>query len=508
MKPYYYLPSIKWPVNLLVGLLLSFGLLTNVSAGAKPESTKPNILFISIDDLRTDLGAYGVKHIKTPNLDQLANEGRLFNRHYVQVPTCGPSRASMLTSTNIQARDKIYHNVLSDALIGTPEPKKPETFIHHFKQNGYYTVGMGKISHHATGMYSQKDKNGKRGKPVLELPHSWSHFVKMTKWYNNNLLHTYAEGKSRDVKTTPPFQMLDLPDTGYPDGILAEQAVDELAKRAKSKQPFLMAVGFFKPHLPFSAPKKYWDMYQRSAIPLSSNPDAPKDVNKNFLHSSSEFFGQYYSPPEERKKAQKNKRVSDDYARQIIHANLASVSYVDAQVGKVLDQLKKTGLDKNTIVVVWGDHGWHLGDHTIWGKHSSFERSYNSAFLVKTPQMAQVGTPTNGLVASIDIYPTLCDLAGLPTPASVQGKSFVQLLDNPNAKGKASVMSYWRDILSLRTDRYRLAVYQDDKEQHMMLFDHNNDPNETINVAKQNPAVIAELLPQIKKMNHGFLPDL
>ncbi|AWG22711.1 hypothetical protein FFWV33_14845 [Flavobacterium faecale] len=326
------------------------------------------MLFISIDDLRPELHAYGVADMITPNLDAIAAQGRLFKRHYAQVPTCGPSRMVMLTGKNLTSSDEISHPLLGNRLAGKPETDNPETFIHHLKRNGYYTVGMGKISHSISG---------RRGKE-LELPHSWNDFIT-----NPDAFQMYAGGEHRDAKKTPPFEMLDVADEVYPDGRVAQFAVKELEKRANAKQPFFMAVGFLRPHLPFSAPKKYWDLYYRSKMNLSPNPDAPKNVADEFLHNSEEFFGQYYSP----EKGGARKRISDAYAKQIIHANHAAVSFVDAQVGKVMDKLKELGLDKNTIVVVWGDHGWHLGDQTIWGKHSAFENALNSAMIVKTPQM-------------------------------------------------------------------------------------------------------------------------
>lgn len=348
---------------------------------------------------------------------------------------------------------------------------------------------MGKISHSISGSYKNK----------LELPNSWNAFLK-----NKDGYQMYANGQKRNKKTTPPFEMLEVEDEAYPDGRLAQVAIKELEKRAKSDKPFFMAVGFLRPHLPFSAPKKYWDLYKREEIPLSPNPEAPTGVAKEFLHQSGEFFGQYYSP----EKGGAGVRISDDYARQVIHGNFASVSYVDAQVGKVLDRLKKLKLDKNTIVVVWGDHGWHLGDQTIWGKHSTFENALKSTMIVKTPKMEKAGKETKSLIAAVDIYPTLCDLANITKPENLDGKSFACILKNPKKSTREAVLSYWRDQISMRTDRYRLAVFNDGKKQELMLFDHDKDPNETVNIAATSPKIIADLLPLLIKMNKGYLPNL
>ncbi|WP_109831113.1 sulfatase [Reichenbachiella versicolor] len=454
---------------------------------------KNNILFISIDDLRTQLGAYGEEQMITPNLDALAKESRLFNRHYVQVPTCGPSRACMLTGKNLTAVSDISHGHLAKQLKGKPETDNPETFIHHLKRNGYYTVGMGKISHQASGH---------RGKE-LELPHSWDKFVfDPNNPWKGALLHSYANGVHRNKEYRPAYEFKEVTDEEYSDGYLASLAVNELDQLAGKDQPFFMAVGFFKPHLPFGGPKKYWDMYNHGDIELSPNPEVPQDVDRVFLHPSNEFFGQYTHP----EKGGFGVRISDEYAKNVIHANYASVTYTDAQVGKILNKLKELGLDQNTIVIVWGDHGWHLGDQTIWGKHSAFERALNSTFMIKIPGMKKAGVPTDALVASIDVYPTICELAGVEKPQGLDGKSMVSLLKNPKSKGKEAVHSYWRNIISIRSDQYRMAWFYNGEREEVMLFDHKADPNETINIAKQNPKVVEELKEQIRKLNKGFLP--
>ena len=455
----------------------------------KSQSKKPNILFIAIDDLRPQLNVYGHNQMITPNLDALASEGRLFKNHYVQVPTCGPSRAVMLTGKNLKSKAEIQHHHLGKTLARESEPNAPETYIHHLKKHGYYTVGMGKISHSISG----------KRKKSYELPYSWDAFIS-----NKDGYQMYANGEKRDKTKTPPFEMLDVSDETYPDGRVAQLAINELEKRKASDTPFYMAVGFLRPHLPFSAPKKYWDLYDRKEIPLSPNPDAPIGVADEFLHGSSEFFGQYYSP----ERGGSRKRISDAYAKKVIHANFGSVSYVDAQVGKVLDKLKQLNLDENTIVIVWGDHGWHLGDQTIWGKHSSFENALKSTFIVKTPKMKKAGVQTESLVAAVDIYPTICELAKVPRPNGIDGKSFVSIIKNPKKRTREATLSYWRDIISMRTERYRLAVFNNGKKQEIMLFDHIIDPNETINIANKNPDIVTELWPQLIKLNKGYLPNL
>lgn len=222
--------------------LLTLGALVTLSSVT--FARQPNILFISIDDLRPQLGAYGLGYMHTPNLDQLATEGRLFTRHYVQVPTCGPSRACLLTGKNLRSDTEISHPYLGESLAGRPVGEFPETFIEHLKRNGYRTIGMGKISHSGNG----RIKGG-----VPELPHSWDNFVDDP--VGGNLVHAFAHGKDRTKDKMPPYECLDLPDEAYPDGRLAQLAISQLDEFARADQPFFMAVGFYKPHLPFCAPK-------------------------------------------------------------------------------------------------------------------------------------------------------------------------------------------------------------------------------------------------------------
>lgn len=484
-------------------LLAASAVVPYSSSFAKTKSEKPNFLFICIDDLRTQIGAYEHDFMITPNLDALASEGRLFYNHYVQVPTSGSSRACMLTGKAVANDQATGHEHLARTLVGAPEGELPETFIHHLKRNGYYTVGMGKISHNGDGHYNAQ------GNRTRELPHSWDNFINDPNniWGNrgNDLLHGYADGLIREkYENNPAFEFKEREDESYPDGRLVNLATAELERLSQQDEPFFMAVGFYKPHLPFCAPQKYWDMYEDVDIALSPNPDAPEGVDKVFLHASSEFFGQYHHP----EKGGLGVRLSDNYAKNVRRAYYAALTYTDTQLGKLMSKFKELGLDENTIIVVWGDHGWHLGDQTIWGKHSPFERALGSTLIVKTPEMKQKGKPTRELVATIDLYPTFCELAGVQAPEGIEGESIVPILKNPKAQIRTEVMSYWHNMLSMRTDRYRFAMYSKDGNRQVMLFDHQNDPYETVNVAQDNPAVVEQLTSKMRELNRGYLPDL
>ena len=456
-------------------------------ACSSPESseTPPNILFIAIDDLRPQLGAYGESIMVTPNMDRLASEGRLFTNHFVQVPTCGASRFSLLTGTRPDRPERLRNDAFSE-LMPREEGEVPESFAHLFRRNGYYTASIGKISHTPDGRLFEYNGDGDG---ALEMPFSWDKvWGPVGKWKTGwNAFFGYADGSNRNMErgAYPAFESAAVPDTSYPDGLIAEEAIETL--RGIADQPFLLAVGFFKPHLPFTAPKKYWDLYERSEIDLSPNPEMPANIVAESLHPSNEMF-RNYGP--HASKGDAGVRIDDSHARTLRHAYYAAVSYVDAQVGKVLDELERLGLSQNTIVVVWGDHGWHLGDHTLWGKHATFDRALRSALIIKTPDMLERGVASHSLVETVDLYPTLTELAGLDPPEEIDGSSLVEVLNRPSHTVKTIAFGYWRNRRTLRTVQYRLTRYEDGRTE---LFDHESDPYETINVAEQHPDVVEEL---------------
>jgi len=465
-----------------------------------PPKQKPNVLFIAVDDLRTELGCYDNPVIKTPNIDRLASQGRIFTNHFVSVPTCGASRCSLLIGKRPRLISHLGNDAIVHELSHKPETDYPETFIHHLRRNGYYTAGMGKISHYPDNLiygYTEQPSDKK------ELTHSWDHFVfNSGKWKTGwNAFFGYADGENRQSmnRQVKPYECGNVDDDGYPDGLTAELALSQLEELKHKNKPFFLGVGFFKPHLPFTAPKKYWDLYDPKDIPLSPTPFIPKNVNKASLHGSDELKG--YQLTDE--KPGLDGPVSAGYARKLRHAYYASVSYIDAQVGKLLDKLEQLDLAKNTIVVLWGDHGWHLGDHLTWGKHTIFEYSLKSSLVVKTPRMNHPGIPAHGIVETIDIYSTLMELCDVEEPNDLDGSSFARQLNDPAAPGKKAAYGYFRNGISVRTERYRLTKYFRKDEPVIELFDHKNDPNEANNIAGQNPELVKSLLPIWQKGDTG-----
>jgi len=463
-----------------------------IALGCKQKASPPNVLFIAIDDLRPELGCYGNPIAQTPTLDNLAKEGVIFQNHFVQVPTCGASRYSLLTGMRPSKPVHLSNKAIEVEISDKSENAFPETFIHHLKRNGYYTVGIGKISHSAEGLVYGYHENPSNKR---ELPHSWNELVfDSGKWGTGwNSFFGYSNGQNRQSleKKVKPYEAGDVDDEGYVDGLTTNLTIAKLRELKERKEPFFLGVGFFKPHLPFNAPKRYWDLYKRDEIPLSPNASIPENINTKSLHDSDEF-NQYKLTDEI---ASLSKPVSDDYAKKIKHAYLAGVSYIDAQVGKVLNELRSLGLDKNTIVVVWGDHGWHLGDQRLWGKHTLFDNALKSVLIIKTPRNSLNKKSINSIIETVDIYPSILELCEIELPYRTDGESFVDLLKDTNSKTHNVAYSYFKNGISLRTDKYRLTQYFREAEPTLELYDHENDPNETKNIAHSKPELVKELMP-------------
>jgi arylsulfatase A-like enzyme len=324
------------------------------------------------------------------------------------------------------------------------------------------------------------------------------------KWNTGwNAFFGYSDGSNRnDVNgQVKPYECSEVSDEGYPDGLTALLAVKKLKALAVRKQPFFLGIGFFKPHLPFNAPKKYWDMYDGAKIGLSPSPGIPLNIHQASLQQSGEFNNGYKLGDE---KASLAVPLSDAYSRKLRHGYFAAISYVDAQVGKVLTSLKELGLEKNTIVVLWGDHGWHLGDARVWGKHTLSEWALRSPLIIKTPGNEK-GAVCDRIVSSIDIYPTLMQLCGIEMPAEADGKSLAVLLEEPgNRSWDNHAFSYFNKGISLRTDRYRFTKYFRKESPTIELYDHKTDPYENVNIASANPGIVQKMQRLLEKGNTGL----
>jgi arylsulfatase A-like enzyme len=421
---------------------------------------KPNVLFIIVYDLRPQLGCYGDTEVISPNMDRLADEGMLFNRAYCQIPVCGASRASLLTGLYPTAdRFVTYYSKAMEDALGIPDIPS------HFKSNGYTTISNGKVYHHA-------DDN----------PASWDEIHKPKDFR----VYLKPENQNKEWAEMAAWEDADVPDNAYPGGALAEKVIGDLHRAKQEGTPFFITAGFTKPHLPFNAPKKYWDLYDPEQLTLADNPYAPKGAPSNAIHQWNELRDGYGGMPT-------NGPVSDEIARKLIHGYNACVSYTDAQVGKLLDELERLDMRDNTIVILLGDHGWQLGEHALWCKHALFNTSTFSPLMISAPGI-QGGQRTDALVEFVDVYPSLCELAGLPLPEHLQGKSFVPLLDNPSMGWKKAAYSRYHAGETVTTERFAYSEWNDGAR---MLYDHRNDPDENVNVS-ENPEY-AQVLEKLSK---------
>lgn len=449
-----------------------------------------NVLFIAVDDLRPQLGCYGDPIVRSPGIDRLASRGVVFGRAYCQQALCSPSRISLLSG--------LYPSTTGIYTIGPAlREKAPDaiTLPQHFKNNGYFTRSLGKIFHggiddpaswSVPSWHSRKPRHGPTGREMVRR------YVAEQKAKG---VQIPQRGQGAAVYAGPPFDAPEVADDELLDGDTAREAVGvigELAKRPD--QPFFLAVGFSNPHVPWVAPRKYWDLYRSEDIKLPDNRFAPKNAPAFAAQSGADFFW-YAGTPQDR-------QVSAEYGRQCLHGYLAAISYIDTCVGRLLDAVEQNGLAGNTVIVFWGDHGYYMGEHGWWGgKHNNYEGATNAPLIVSVPGMKAAGKRADGLVEFVDIYPTLVELCGLSMPKGPQGQSFKPLLDDPSRTGKQAAFSWYPKGgflgKAMRTERYRYVEWTDKsgKVAHVELYDHEVDPQENENVAvkEENRQVLERL---------------
>lgn len=450
--------------------------------------TKPNVLLICVDDLRPELGCYGVSYIKSPNIDRLAARGRVFGRHYVQAPTCGASRYTLLTGR--------YGGADNGALFARAAKMKknpaavPPSMPAWFRQRGYTTVSVGKVSHHPGGRGGSDWDDEEQP----EMPDSWDrHLLPAGPWQHpRGWMHGLAQGEIRvRAEEMDVFQAVDGPDSIYPDGIAVDEALRQLDQlTADSSKPFFLAVGILRPHLPFGAPAKYLQPYRDFELPAIAHSGKPS--GRTTWHGSGEFM--------KYNRWNRNPNTDAAFALEVRRHYAACVSYADSQVGRVLDRLEKTGAAAKTIVVLWGDHGWHLGEHAVWGKHTLFEESLRSPLIISYPELPSPGEVTDAIVESVDLFPTLVDLTGLAAPEFADGTSLVPALQSPKSPGHAA-FSYFRKARTIRTDTHRLVLHTDG---YAELYDHTQPDAETANIADAHPELVKLLSQEVQeRLNRG-----
>ena len=476
------------------------------SGKEKGSKETKNVLMIAIDDLKPLLGCYGDSLAKTPNIDALAAEGTLFTSAYCQQAVSAATRASLLTGM-CPDRTGVWD------LKTLIRKKNPDvvTLPQYFKNNGYEVAGIGKIydprsvDKNSDGVsWSQpyinyeSFLNSEYGKPVMAQYQD----TQTKKLYRKYLAEAKEKGleKKKDIDAyiqqfvKPSTECAQVPDNAYTDGAIADGAV-KFIEGYNADKPLFLAVGFKKPHLPFCAPQEYWDLYKRDEMPLAQYRKRAENSPAYAYHNSSELKSYSDIPPVYSYTDIDNTILTDEKARELIHGYYACVSYTDAQIGKVLAALDKKGMKENTIIVLWGDHGWHLGDHGLWNKHTNFENATHVPMIIIDPssKARRVDSP----VEFLSIYPTLCSLAGLEVPQGQDGEDLSGVVKGKKgarvtAKYAASQFPRGpRMGYSIRTERYRYTVWVDWKDRKLNagkvdaeeLYDYEKDPLETVNVA-------------------------
>jgi len=474
--------------------LIALALTTTALAGSSP-----NVLFIAIDDLRPDLECYGIAGAQSPNLDRFAEQGVLFTRHYTQVPTCGASRYALLTgrspgSTRYTSGNLGFYQGAT-ALAADPQDGA-QSLPELFRRSGYRTVCLGKISHTPDGrVYDYRGRGD--GRP--ELPQAWDELATpLGDWKTGwGAFFAYTGGRHREDGQghRDVMEFVAESDEDLPDGLIAAEAVRKLSQLKDSSQPFFLGVGFFKPHLPFVATRGDWEAITNAPSLASASKAKPDSA---WWHASSEFY-QYTLP------FPATHPLSEEAQRQSRRAYLACVRFADRQVGKVLDALRALNLEQNTIVVVWSDHGWHLGEQQIWGKHSPFERALRSVLMIRAPGVSRAGLRCDSLVETIDLYPTLIDLCQpsfTRTQYPLDGRSLRPLLMGAPPPGWDHAVSWWKDAVSVRTPTHRLIMSTRPGKTNagVELYDLSSNPDNMVNIAAEEP----ELVDKLRRM--GELP--
>jgi arylsulfatase A-like enzyme len=480
-------------------------------AATVSAAERPNILFITVDDLKPMLGCYGDETIKTPNIDRLAARGTVFMNNYCQQAVCAPSRMSIFTGLRPDTTG--VTDLQTDLRVHLPDAK---TMQQVFKENGYETTGCGKIMHGS--------KN--------EDPPSWSvpfmhdeHLTYADGWavpadlqYQGKAIHdAFAQVEKENIKgwkkkktrlvelnARPPFECLDAPDDAYADGAMATWSISQMKQIVSEGNPFFITVGFHKPHLPFVAPKKYWDLFDRSQFHIPEVTTQPEGAPDYAGQPGWELRNGTYSDVP---LLDEGGPLPDETQISLIHGYHACVAYIDAQVGRLLDALDESGQADNTVIILWGDHGWHLGDHGFWCKHTNYEQATKAPLIISAPGFPTLGKATT-MSEFVDVYPTLCELTGVAAPDGLQGKSLVPALKDPTAKIKDYSISQFprgqANGYALRTSRYRYVEWtKNGAIKDMELYDYETDPLETKSL--HNDPEYSDILNELKAKMAEFL---
>ena len=447
----------------------------------------PNVLLLMVDDLKPSFGAYGEPWVHSPNLDKLAASGTRFDSAYCNQAVCAPSRNNLLvgsrsTSTGVYSLGYHIRKAIPNVV----------TLPQHFKNHGYHAAGIGKVFHIGHGNVNDELSWSVPFQPdkVIDYVLQESTGGELTReeaYFSNQKL-----GQIKSLPRGAAWENADVDDEAYADGRIATEGIKRLQAYRKSGEPFFLALGFTKPHLPFCAPRKYWELYDPEKLPTPAYTEPP--------HGAPKYAGKTLGELNQYKPIPQDGPLTDEMTQTLIHGYYAAVSYMDAQVGRVLDELKRLQLQQDTIVVLWGDHGYHLGDHGSWTKHTNYEQANRIPLVIVAPGTTRTGTTNQSPVETVDIYPTLCELAGLPIPdgpQSIDGESLVPLLngtaDSVSDHAYHCFPKGGKMGRAIRTQRYRMVEWKSfgsDAPAEFELYDYQHDPLETQNIANQQPQVL------------------
>ncbi|MEA1888059.1 MAG: sulfatase [Bacteroidota bacterium] len=510
-------------LTLASGLVLALALLIAPSCNIELKK-HPNVIFISFDDLRPELGCYGNQEIKSPNLDRFAEKGMVFLNTYCQVAVCQPSRASYMTGLRPDSVGSWHlgdhHRGMHPDIVSMPQ---------YFHNYGYYTVSIGKVFHnyvYDSISWDEPDLRPEEYKTPDKINRDAETFhyddvitakqmkLRAERKLNNPGKKLYADGWGYGTSVEAP----DLPDEVLYDGAQTELAIETIKRLRMMDKPFYLALGYFRPHLPFVAPKKYWDLYKADSITPAPNPFLPVDAPRFAMNSTYEL-GACYDIAEYQKHPALGP-LPDSIRKMLKHGYYASVSYVDACFGRLINALEDMDLMDNTVILLVGDHGWKLGEHGSWCKQTNYENDTHVPMIVYTPGRMEAGKKTTRLTELVDIFPSLCELAGIEVDDYLQGTSIVPLLEDPEREWKAAIFSQFHRRpgvaingqrymgYGMRTEKYHyIEWYHWDDEKNIPLdsvtcelYDHTNDPQENYNIAgkAENTNLIIQLSKQLE----------
>jgi len=516
-------------LNLALALTSAFLISCNTQ-----QDEKLNVIFIAFDDLRPELGCYGNIEIKSPNLDRFADAGMVFLNTYCQVAVCQPSRASFMTGLRPDSVGSWHlgdhHRGMHPDVITMPQ---------YFQKHGYHTVSIGKVFHnfvYDSISWDEPDLRPEQYKTPDKINRDAESFhydeeitrkqleLRAERKRNNPGRKLYADGWGYGKSIEAP----ELPDEVLYDGAQTDLAIKTIERLKESGKPFYLALGYFRPHLPFVAPKKYWDLYEAAEISPASNPFLPINAPGFAMNSTYELGACYDIAPFQKHPALGP--LPDSIQYYLKHGYYASVSYVDACFGKLMDAITDMGLDENTVIALVGDHGWKLGEHNSWCKQTNYENDTHVPFIVYAPGMKTAGSKTDGLTELVDVFPTLCELAGIEVADYLQGTSVAPLIEDPDREWKSAAFSQFHRRprvsidsqrymgYSMRTSRYHYIEWYHWDDQNNIpidsvtceLYDHSTDPEENINIAEkpENTELIKQLSHQLAAGWRAARPDL